>query len=353
MTFYIASCWSIISVIMASRFLFFMVLLTSVQTYAAEEVSRVRSPDPAQIGAAGSGKWFGDRDRGWHFYEPDPEPEEEVVEVVPEVAPPEVVPPAAEAKPEPAPPAGPAPFSVKWIRDNIDRIRDTAIDDPSPENVSAFLYAQRVMLDKAETFSGVMRKVSTEDPVINENVRQPGSTFGYHAANDFAREGKGAALNKLKKTVGVWFFFDSTCRYCAVQAPVIEELKNDYGFSVMAISRDGAPLPNGYFKNFVTDAGQAARLGIEVTPAIVIVRPPDQMAVVGQGLMARDELLDRIIEVAGENKWLSDDEFQDTKTSKPVLTPPSIMQEAASNPEVVNDPKKLAEFIRSRLKSQR
>jgi conjugal transfer pilus assembly protein TraF len=53
----------------------------------------------------------------------------------------------------PAAASGPAPLSAAWLRANLERFRDQAIDDPSPRNVALYLYLQRLVLDKAERFA--------------------------------------------------------------------------------------------------------------------------------------------------------------------------------------------------------
>lgn len=295
--------------------------------------------------------WFMGKERGWHFYEITPEEEFDEELELPPVPPP--LPPPSEVKQEPPQKQttpGPAPFSVKWIKENIERMRDEAIDDPSPENVSAYLYAQRVMLDKASHFTETFRKVSTTDPVLDEGVRSPGQTFGVQAAATWAARSKRAIFDSLKKKVGLWFFFESTCQYCALQAPLLESIAKEEGIKIMAISLDGRPLPNGVFRNFVTDQGQAASLGIEITPAVVAVRPPNGMAIVGQGLMARDEVVSRVIEASYNAGWIEEKDWERTKVQRGTLVPTSITQEAANKPEVISNPKDMVAFIRSKLK---
>lgn len=41
------------------------------------------------------------------------------------------------------------PFSVSWLRENMPKLLDAAIDNPSKENVEAYMYAQRVAMDKS------------------------------------------------------------------------------------------------------------------------------------------------------------------------------------------------------------
>ena len=47
-----------------------------------------------------------------------------------------------------------APFSAAWLRVNLPKYLDLAWNEPSVENLRAFLYLQRFAIDRAEQFSG-------------------------------------------------------------------------------------------------------------------------------------------------------------------------------------------------------
>ena len=110
--------------------------------------------------------FYGDKERGWFWYE-EPISDDEPVE---DVAPPPEPPPPKEIKAEqpPAKPAEAKPLSAEWFRKNMEKYRDKAIDEPTPENVSAYMYLQRVVLDKSEKFAQVTQQVVMSDPVLDE-----------------------------------------------------------------------------------------------------------------------------------------------------------------------------------------
>ena len=47
------------------------------------------------------------------------------------------------------------PFSAAWFREHMQSFMDKAIDEPTNENVRAYLYLQRVMMDKGSQFADV------------------------------------------------------------------------------------------------------------------------------------------------------------------------------------------------------
>ncbi|SMC28616.1 plasmid transfer operon protein, partial [Desulfacinum hydrothermale DSM 13146] len=93
-------------------------------------------------------------------------------------------------------PEKPKPLSVRWIRENLPKLLDTAIDDPTPENVAAYLYAHRIMMDKAQNFAKVSYRVSRLDPLLNEETRFPFSNAMRAGFFRLQNEAKKAALKE-------------------------------------------------------------------------------------------------------------------------------------------------------------
>jgi conjugal transfer pilus assembly protein TraF len=294
--------------------------------------------------------FYDDKERGWFWYE-DPDPEEDMTEIEPPAPPP---PPAPEkpAESAPAAPPGPKPLSAEWFRKNMEKYRDKAIDDPTHENVSAYMYLQRVMLDKAEKFTEVSQRVVMADAVLDENSRRPIATFGAFAKDEMSTKGIEKAAKKLAKSAGLWFFYASTCEFCVKEAGVLKGMMNAYGFKVLPIALDGLPLPSGEFPDFTIDRGQAKKLGVETTPALFLVKPGENGGALqlGQGLLSGDEIIKRAIALSYENGWLSDDDYQDTLKVNPIQVDNRTLQNI--DEKAVNDPGELVRIIRNNLRQQ-
>ncbi|MCF8005111.1 MAG: conjugal transfer protein TraF [Chromatiaceae bacterium] len=246
---------------------------------------------------------------GWFWYaEEPPEPEipEPEPESLPEPAPaPEPPPPLAQPSPPEEPvPSGPAPLSAAWLRENLERYRDQAIDDPSPNNVALYLYLQRLVLDKAERFAEATQRAVWADPLLDETTRRPLATFAANLANREAGAARDAALNLIAEQAGLWFFYRADCPYCEAQAPLLDLLTTRYGLAVRAVALDGRPLPGGFFPSFATDVGQAKALGVVSTPALFLVRPPAGVVPIAQGVLSLAELQERLVNAATEAGWI-------------------------------------------------
>ncbi|MFC1354247.1 MAG: conjugal transfer protein TraF [gamma proteobacterium symbiont of Clathrolucina costata] len=123
---------------------------------------------PASDAGDGS-RWLDRKAEGYFWYKSEPEKETE-----------------QKNKEEPAPPItqetspsqeGPAPLSSAWIRANIQGYLDAAIDNPTAENVAAYLYIQKYAMDKSFAFMDASQEVTLGHSAFDEINRRPTATF--------------------------------------------------------------------------------------------------------------------------------------------------------------------------------
>lgn len=293
--------------------------------------------------------FFHRKEEGWFWYRDDEE-EEPVPPLTPE-APPEA--PAPEAPPPPvappsppaAAPAGPPVFSVRWLRKKLPELREIAIDAPTEENVAAYMYAQKVMMDKAGTFASVWQTVLRKDPLLDENNRFPiGSTFKLMALRE-QDKARYAALRALNQKAGLFYFFRSDCDYCHAQTPLLFAFAREFNFFVFMVSLDGKPLPGMQPDAYVADQGQARQMGIAVVPAIVLAAPPKDLFVITQGYLSYHALQNRIY-LAAEDLGLIPAKLRIAAhpIDRGVLGPTVLAEAAALGLE--NDPAKMVAYLR-------
>jgi len=280
--------------------------------------------------ALASEGWWDRYAEGWFWYEVEPAEVEPVEEPEPEIVPAVVT-----------VPAGPAPLSAEWLKDNLPVYLNRAIDDPSPDNVRLYMLLQRASVDKASRFSEAVQAVVQSDAILDEYSQYPTGTRIASALRDAGDDARDDILRDLAETSGLLFFFDSACERCPLQVTALQSMGRLYGFEVIGISVDGGPMPDGSFPNYRPDAGQAEMIGIMQTPAIAIARPPDEIAVVSHGLATITDLQERITTAAMTAGWIDADVYRQTK--------PSMLRTAdlsgitgAVDP---NDPKDLLRFL--------
>ncbi len=239
---------------------------------------------PAWADPAGQ-PFFQGKEEGWFWYK---DPKESPVQ----------------EPPKPKPPARPKasePLSVEWLRKQMPVLLDQAIDDPTRANVEAYLYAQRLAMDKSQRFSEMSQRVVYSDPFLDENNRIPIASFAKSSFLNGISQAADAGLKHLATKAGLWVFFDSRCQHCRIHAETIEAMRKKHGFVVKYISLDGKGLPN--IPAWVPDQGQSRSLNVRLAPTTVLVAPPNHFLVVSQGMMAQTQLEERML-VAAESEDL-------------------------------------------------
>ncbi|MBR1819416.1 MAG: conjugal transfer protein TraF, partial [Neisseriaceae bacterium] len=131
------------------------------------------------------------------------------------------------------------PFSVEWLRANMPILLDRAMNNPTEENVRAYKYAERLMLDMAGNFAEQSQKVVQNDPVLDASVRFPISSMARQSALYQIDKAREAIVSDLASKGGIWYFFDTKCRFCESQFKAIKLLEEKYGIETRYISIDG------------------------------------------------------------------------------------------------------------------
>ncbi len=253
-----------------------------------------------QTSASSRNDFYARSSEGWFWYEVIP-PDEDDEQTVP----------LSPSQPQHQ------PFTSAWFRAHSEYYLDLAIDNPTPANVRAFLYLQRMMMDKSNRFADVSEQVVLGDPMLDEISRRPLAPFATQVMDREAAHASDEALRALAKTTGIFYFFSADCQQCEAQAGVIHQLQQQYGFDVMPIALDGQSFSPPLFPRVYADDGQAERLGVSTVPALFLVRPPGDITPVGQGTMSVDEIQHRMLLAAWLQGWIDEQTWRQTRPVHP------------------------------------
>ena len=280
---------------------------------------------------------------GWFWHQdcvevPDPPPEPEKK---PEVV---VVVPSAKDKPKEAIDPSKIPYSVAWLRKQMPILIERAMDNPTKENVAAYYYVQRVLMDKSQNFAEKAREVTSTDPLLDETNRIPLSTLGAGLFGRLELKAHSEAMKYLSQKGAIWLFYSSTCDYCSAQIRTVKEMSKKYGFITHFIAVDGKSLP-GIEDEFIKDTGQAKALRLTITPTTIFAVPPKEIMIVSQGLMSTEALEDRIIIAANAQKVIPPEMVKDlNRQDRGVLSPEDMKGGATDDPvELINNLRKKLE----------
>lgn len=307
---------------MRAHSIFFPLLL------ALAGLSASASAQDAQTSAPGTATH---PERGWFFYH-DPKAE-------PPKPKPKKLPPAPGS---PAPAAPPKVGSAAWIAANIDRIREEAIDDPNDKaKMELYAYVQKLAMDKSEVFANAYIRTMSSNPSLDETISNPTSTFALREMGDQRDAAMQEVLKKIAAETSLWYFFRSDCPYCHRENPLLGILQRDSGISILPISLDHKPMQDGSFADWVPDAGQGAFLSVTNTPTIFLVHPATQkVASLAVGLRSLPDLQRRIIEIAREQNWIAEADYQ-----RAMRGAPQRFLTTTFDPSTITDPNDPAQVL--------
>ncbi|WP_414630398.1 conjugal transfer protein TraF [Endozoicomonas arenosclerae] len=206
--------------------------------------------------------------------------------------------------------------STNWIRRNIGQYLDRAIDEPSKENISAYLYLNKIVKDKAERFAHAGKRVIESDPYLDENVRRPISPAAAKINDDMVQHAREQVLQKIAQVAGLVFYYQGKCRLCQLQAQTLMALSQRYGFRLISFSTDGKLIPN--LPDSRIDRQPNPTLNIQTYPALFLMKPPDEIIQLRQGVSSYIDLHNRIVDAAREAQWISEQDYKSTSITRDV-----------------------------------
>ena len=233
------------------------------------------APSPAAAGEWRS--WCGDG-LGWHFY---CDQEDETPEARSEPSP-EATPPSAQAR-------------ILAMRRELEEARATAILDPSPPHVTAYLRLQQAALQRSAAFSDSFRRTVWATPDLDYTLRRPVGALAKQLWSDERRQARDAALARLGERYGLIYLGDPACAGCRVFGPLLRAFALRHRLDVLAVSMTGEALEG--WPEAVPDAGRAESLGLAGSPLPAVVlfdTATEQVLPVGFGVLAEDQLAERI-----------------------------------------------------------
>jgi len=312
--------------------------LLAVVVLNAVEICRADDPQ--------GGSFYTREDEGWFFYKDrKPTKPTEPPAPTPQQPPTAAVPASTEVK------AKPEPFTVPWVREKMELLRDKAINEPTAENVTAFMYMQRMLLDMSSNFATQGERIVDSDPYLNESVRFPTATASRQSALWQIGKAKNAVIHEVASRSRLWFFFDSACVHCVSQYPVVKMLQKDYGFKILYVSEDGKPLAGMGADEFVTDNAHLTfkQLGLKLTPAVVMAVPPDQLLVVGHGAMSLDDMESKIVQASVEKDLVPKELTDVVQLERKGIITAADVSNIKNSIKDTDDPKELVKMIQSAI----
>lgn len=227
----------------------------------------------------------------------------------------------------------PPMFSADWVKKNLEVYKKYAWDNPTVENLRAYMYLQRFAIDRSEQFAYAGQMAVHGDPYLDETARSPlgGASNKYRTA--YLNEEQNIALKKLFSKVGIFFVFKNNCFLCDSQANLLKNAQKELGCPVTAVAIDeitdiseAAKL----FPDYETLPNVVDKLKIRALPATFFLNTETkEIKPLVQGMVTLSDLKRRSIDAGVKYAWLKPEDY---KFVKP-------FEEVTSLSGVLNDPK--------------
>ncbi|WP_155996764.1 conjugal transfer protein TraF [Thioalkalivibrio sp. ALMg11] len=236
----------------------------------------------AQANPGTSSGFYGDRERGWFWYEqppeppkpPEPEPEPEIVPIVPELS---------------------ARERLEALQEEIEEAKALAILEPTQENIAAYLEMQDAMMNRSMVFADTWRRTLWDRPDLDYSTERPVVQSGVREQRRIEDREIAQAVDHVRDERGLVFFYMNReeCPYCEVQSRHVERFARENNLTVRAITLDGST--NEYFPEARQDDGLAEAFGVQEAPGLFLVNPvTGEVDSVGYGVIDDAELGKRL-----------------------------------------------------------
>jgi conjugal transfer pilus assembly protein TraF len=233
------------------------------------------------------GHFFNEKAKGWHWYqrdagpkkaEPGPTRQRDMASDMKD-----------KSKPSEANKPNKAVTELAEKRKVLEEAMAESILRPTRKNVARVQKLQHQWLNQSHRFSGLWMQNLLQTPDLDATVKHPVTQFGIHLQKEDDQLKLEARVKALSQHYGLFFIYQGSCKFCHGMAGVVKQLSDKYGWKVLAISQDGAVLPE--FPESKRDNGISQAWNIKGVPAVFVVSPEtEQVIPIGHGLISLDQL---------------------------------------------------------------
>lgn len=279
-------------------------------------------------------RWLDRNSEGYFWYKDEPEESEQDI---PEIKTPPL-PPVQSPQPNKVitTPRGPSPMSVTWIREHLPKYLDLAIDNPTDENVTAYLLLQKRAMDKSFVFTDAVQMIAQSNPLLDPNNERPTATFASKSLDALTSKYREDLTKKISESAAIIYFMDAS-ELTKIQNPIVDVIENTLGFATarIAIEPLGYEIPG---KRIRANEGRNDVMNIRYYPAIVLIRADGTYDVISQAPVSLGDFQQRTFMSAKRLGIISEEEFNRTRPLRNIVTKEDVQVDDPSQSPVPTPP---------------
>lgn len=186
------------------------------------------------------------------------------------------------------------------IKTTVEETKAAAILNPTVTNVVNYLTIQGKVANMATNFSKTWQKVQLLYPELDYSAKNPTNNYVRQLINNNERENIEKNIYDFAKTKGILFFFNGKDNVATYQSKIIKEFCARYNVAVIPVSMDG--VSNQFFTDAARNNGQAQKLNITITPAIIALDiKTKETAPISYGVVTELDLKNKIYNFMDQN----------------------------------------------------
>ena len=184
-------------------------------------------------------------------------------------------------------------ITTAWLRKNMQRYLDRAIDHPTEDNLYDYFVLKRIAIKKSEVFSTQGQLVAKKHPELDSD-----SIYVSNSGTDSVRarlreQSIQESFRKINGKSGLFLFMTPDCKTCDLLLGVARQMNEAYGITYRLVSVGGDIRVKG--ETVLRDQGQAGKLGIKKYPSIYLANLDGQFEYIASAALTRVEMEKRVV----------------------------------------------------------
>ena len=183
--------------------------------------------------------------------------------------------------------------TLEALQKAVETSKARAVLQPTNENLMNWIQVQNELLKKNTLFADNWQRLVWRNPEYDYNQVRPSNPVALKAYSESYKLDRREALREISKEYGLYFVIAESCPYCHEMSPYLKRFADTYGFTVITVSVDGGSVAE--FPNALYSPEFAERLGVKITPAIILAKPSEGVIEpISYGFISLQELETRI-----------------------------------------------------------